>query len=105
MFTEKAANYINSIDSADERYQFCKNLTKAANRFAVKYGHRKATLIDIRKDGKDDLIESTPFGWVKDSTGEYVPNSYVNKCFGKGVHYKHAVCKVRIGLRDLWMKY
>jgi len=104
MFTKKTQDHINSIENADERLKFTNMLTRAANRIARKWGYGKATLIDIRKDGQVKIIKTQPFGWVKDSTGEYVPMAYVNKCYGKGVHYEPSVFEVSVGIRDLWLK-
>jgi hypothetical protein len=103
-FTQKALDFINAIESADERFKFTKMLEKAANRFARKHGNNAATKIDIRLDSRDVLKEQEAFGYVKDTTGEYVPRSYVTKCRGKGVSYKHVVCEVQIGIRDLALK-
>jgi hypothetical protein len=103
-FTQKAIDHINSIESADERVQFSNMLSLAANRFAKKHGYGKTTLIDIRKDSQCKVIKTVPFGYVKDSTGEYVPKSYVNKCYGKGVSYVSAEFKCQIGIKDLWLK-
>jgi hypothetical protein len=50
------------------------------------------------------MNECRSFGWVKDSTGEYVPMAYVNKCFGKGVSYVSAIFDCQIGVRDLWLR-
>lgn len=104
VFTQKTIDYINSIESADERYEFSEMLRKAANKIARKSGFGRATKIDIRKDNKVKIIESNSFGWAKDSTGERVPMAYVNKCMGRGVHYEHAVFEVQIGTRDLFLK-
>lgn len=103
-FTQKAIDYINSIEIADERYQKLLDLVHAANRIARKHGMNAATKIDIRFDRKDIVTECSPFGYVKDSTGEYVPKAYVNKCFGKGVSYKHVVCEVSVSVHDLFLK-
>lgn len=104
LFTEKTINHINSIENADERIQFTETLKRAANRFARREGYGKATKIDIRRDSKLKIIKETPFGYTKDSTGEYVPMAYVNKCFGKGVSYQPAKFECQIGIRDLWLK-
>lgn len=103
-FTQKAIDYINSIEIADERIQKSADLEKAANRIARKHGMNAATKIDVRFDRKDVVTECTHYGYVKDSTGEYVSKAYVNKCFGKGVSYKHAVCEVSVSVHDLFLK-
>ena len=103
-FTQKTINHINSIENADKRIQFSEMLKRAANRFAIKNGYGRATKIDIRKDGKMKVIQKTPFGHRKNSTGEYVPMAYVNKCFGKGVSYQPSEFECQIGIRDLWLK-
>lgn len=104
MFTEKTNSYINSLPSADDRLQIVSDLKKAANRLARKHGYGKATKIDIRFDSKDDVLKTRKFGYIKDSTGEYVPKSYVNKCYGKGISYVSAIFDVRIGVKDLFLK-
>jgi|AntRauTorckE6833_2_1112554.scaffolds.fasta_scaffold13780_8 hypothetical protein len=103
-FTEKTINYVNSIESADARFDLTNLLERAANRYAKKNGFGRATRIDIRLDSKNKMNECRSFGWVKDSTGEYVPMAYVNKCFGKGVSYVSAIFDCQIGVRDLWLR-
>jgi len=74
------------------------SVKRYANSVARRNGAGKATRIKIdrRLRHKGRVTSHTSHGYVKDSTGEYVPKSYVNKCRGRGVHYVAAECEVAI---------
>lgn len=100
--TEKAKNYINSLPE-DQKEPSERDLIRAANRIARKHGYNNATLVDVRFDKRDKVIDSRAFGFFKNSDGQRVPTSYYNKAW-RSCHYGHSIFEVQIGVKDLWAK-
>ena len=65
-----------------------------ANSFARKNGHSIATCITIGDNFK--LINNTPYGYRKFTTGEYVPNKYRQNFGWKNTYYQCAKCHISI---------
>ena len=72
-----------------------KEQQKRANAIARKNGFGKATEIIIRK-GKEKVLEHTPYGYRKYTTGEYVSNAYRNNFGWKNTYYQNAKTTVQI---------
>lgn len=103
-YTQKTIDYINSIETASQRFEFTKTLNRAANRLARLKNFGRATKIDIRMDSQNKIVRAKKSGYVKNSTGEYVTRSYVKICHYKNVSYQPSVFECQIGIRDLWLK-
>lgn len=65
-----------------------------ANRLARKHGFGRATKIKLGK--KNRIVDFTHFGHRKYTTGEYVPNAYLNNFGWKNTYYQQAECVVQI---------
>lgn len=62
-----------------------KDLTRKANSLARKAGYGRADEIVIGDE--DRVIHHTRYGYVKNTTGEYVPNRYRRNFGWKNTHY------------------
>ena len=69
-------------------------IQKRANSVARKHGHGKATHVIFGYCANDHISDSTPYGYRKNTTGEYVPNAYRNHFGWKNTYYQHAKCTV-----------
>lgn len=74
-----------------------KHIQSYANSLVRKMGYWRANevVIDSSLDSPK-ILERIDSGYRKNSTDEYVPRSYVNKCQGKGIYYQHAFTKLAI---------
>jgi len=78
----------NTLDAHVKAYQ------KTANAIAKAAGYGRAT--HIVRGAADAVLEHVAPGYVKDTTGEYVPNAY-RKNFGwKNTHYVNSKTVVQI---------
>lgn len=76
-----------------------KEIKKLANSIARKNGYGFATkiLIDKRyKKGNGKVVSRTDCGYRKKTTGQYVPNSYMNKFGWKNCYYQNAETVIRL---------
>ena len=71
-------------------------ITKLANSTARKHGHGKATAIIFGPSEEPRVVEHTPCGYRKHTTGQYVPNAYRRKFGWKNTYYQPAECTVEI---------
>ena len=68
-----------------------KDIQRWANSVARRAGYGKATEIIINpKAKKARVVKHIDYGYVKNTTGEYVPMSYINNFGWKNCHYQHA---------------
>ena len=71
------------------------NLQFAANSFARKNGHGRATKITMSATVTAPMIgETTRYGYRKKTTGQYVPNKYRSNYGWKNTYYQAAKCEV-----------
>jgi hypothetical protein len=59
-----------------KNYTEYKTIENYANAIARKYGHGRA--YEIEEGDTDCILKHTPYGWRKNSTGEYVSQAYRN---------------------------
>jgi hypothetical protein len=71
-----------------------KRIEQFANSIARKEGYSRATEIIAGEENK--VVSGTPFGYRKNTTGEYVCNSYLNNFGWKNTYYQHAETIVSI---------
>jgi hypothetical protein len=72
---------------------------KLANSIAREHGHGTATTIIICEIGKPRIGQTTRYGWRKNTTGEYVPQSYRSNFGWKNTFYQSAAAEVIIPRR------
>jgi hypothetical protein len=77
-----------------------RTLQQKANSFARKCGYGVATEIVIIDMDEPTIIRHTSFGYCKNTTGEYVPNSYMRKFGWKNCSYQHA--ETVVGIPKNW---
>lgn len=73
-----------------------RTLQQRANSFARKCGYGTATEIISIDANEPTIIKRIVYGYRKNSTGEYVPNSYMRKFGWKNCSYQYAVTVVGI---------
>lgn len=78
-----------------------KEIQTTANREARKNGNSVAT--KIIEGAETGVISAISYGYRKNTTDEYVPNSYMNKFGWKNCYYQHAEVIVAIN-PILWAK-
>jgi len=66
-----------------------------SNSFARKNNFGKATKL-VKGENDFEIVNSTQFGYRKYTTGEYVPNAYMNKFGWKNCYYQNAECVIAI---------
>ena len=71
-------------------------IQRLANSCARRNGYGKATAIRFEDF---TVVESTPFGYRKKTTGQYVPRAYRSRFGWKNTYYQNAVCVVAAPLR------
>jgi hypothetical protein len=76
-------------------------ITKLANSTARKAGCGRATTIKFGPAEEPRVIDRTPCGYRKKTTGEYVPRAYLRKFGWKNTYYQNAECVVEIPNRYL----
>lgn len=76
-----------------------KEIQRYANSVARKHGHSIAT--EIILGSEDRVVSSTPYGFRKYTTGEYVPNAYRANFGWKNTYYQHAECVVEVDRKKL----
>lgn len=69
-------------------------IQRLANSIARKHGHGRATSIVVGSENR--VVSSTPCGYRKKTTGEYVPKKYLANFGWKNTYYQHAECVVEI---------
>ncbi len=81
-----------------------KTAQQYANAFARSEGYGKATGIKAIPGKGPVIVEAKQPGYVKNTTGEYVPNAYRTNFGWKNTHYQPLVCIVGIpeGTLALW---
>ncbi len=67
---------------------------KRANTIARRYGHGTAT--EVRLGTEDRVVDHTRYGYRKYTTGQYVPNAYLNNFGWKNTYYQAAETVVEI---------
>lgn len=67
-----------------------KNLQKLANIIARKKGYGTATKVLFSNDKEPFILYRKQPGYRKKTTGEYVPNAYLNHFGWKNTYYCHA---------------
>ncbi len=65
-----------------------------ANAVARRHGYGTAT--EVRLGAEDRVVSHTPYGYRKNTTGEYVPNAYRNNFGWKNTYYQDAKTVVEI---------
>lgn len=70
-----------------------KGLIRYANAVARRNGHGRADNIFVGED--DKVLAHVPYGYRKNTTGQYVTNSYVRKGWSS-VFYQHAETTVQV---------
>jgi len=83
-----------------KNYYDCKSIKNAATLFARENGRNKATKIIPIPGEFPEILKSVDFGYRKCTTGEYVPNKYLNNFGWKNTYYQWAVCEV--GIPEHW---
>ena len=71
-----------------------KEQQKQANSIARRSGHGRATHVILGQ--KNCVLGHTPYGYVKDTTGEYVSAAYRSNFGWKNTHYVSAETVVEI---------
>jgi hypothetical protein len=71
-----------------------KRIEQFANSIARKNGHSIAT--EIVAGAENKVVSGTPFGYRKNTTGEYVCNAYRSNFGWKNTYYQHAETIVSI---------
>lgn len=71
-----------------------KTIQQIANAIARKNGHHRATEIVI--GDCDKVVSYTRCGYRKNTTDEYVPNSYRSKFGWKNTYYQNMQCTVMV---------
>ena len=71
-----------------------------ANQKARQYGTTKATSIIVGDETK--VISYTRSGYVKNTTGQYVPKAYLSKFGWKNTHYQEALCVVQVNIENFY---
>jgi hypothetical protein len=71
-------------------------LQKRANIIARRNGYGKATKIVLGAENK--VVKHRRYGYVKNTTGEYVPNAYRNNFGWKNTHYVAAETVVMVAI-------
>lgn len=69
---------------------------RKANAIARKAGYGTATTVIFGSE--DRVVEHTPYGYRKITTGEYVPHSYRNNFGWKNTYYQAAETVVEIAV-------
>lgn len=69
-----------------------------ANCVARRHGHNVATRITYADVPEPTLGKTTGYGYVKNTTGEYVFNAYRRNFGWKNTHYQAATCEVILPL-------
>ena len=67
---------------------------RRANQIARRFGYLKATSIVLGDE--DKIVDRTPPGYRKKTTGEYVSNKYLNNFGWKNTYYQHAETVVMV---------
>lgn len=65
-----------------------------ANSVARKFGHNTATTILFGNVKEPKVIDRTPYGYRKYTTGEYVSNAYRNHFGWKNTYYQKSLTTV-----------
>ena len=71
-----------------------KSLQQFANAVARSEGFQRAT--EIRPGPETKILDYTRFGYRKYTTGQYVPNAYLNNFGWKNTYYQHAKTVVQV---------
>lgn len=90
----KVAKEILQIENISENT--AKLLQTRANRIARNNGYGSATSVILGK--QDRIVNHTPYGYRKCTTGEYVPNAYRANFGWKNTYYQQAETVVEIAL-------
>lgn len=77
-----------------------RKVIKTANQIARAYGKNKATEIIVGDDSR--CLSTTRFGYIKNTTGEYVPMKYLSNFGWKNTHYQPALCKVMVNIENFY---
>lgn len=72
-----------------------KDQQRHANIIAREHGYGRATKVIIDPNNEPKVIQHTPYGYRKKTTGQYVPNAYRRKGWSN-VYYQHAETVVSI---------
>lgn len=73
-----------------------KSLQQFANAIARYNGAGKSDAIIVTGLGRNTLYSHTRYGWRKNTTGQYVPNSYRSNFGWKNTFYQHAFTVVQV---------
>lgn len=79
------------------------HVRKVANIVARQYGYGSATEIRCSTTGPDAprVLHHTPYGYRKNTTGEYVPNRYRSNFGWKNTYYQAAETVVAVPV-EMW---
>lgn len=70
-----------------------------ANVVARRHGHGKATKIILGNTNR--VVDHTPYGYRKYTTGQYVPKAYLSKFGWKNTYYQSAETIVEVDINQL----
>jgi hypothetical protein len=88
----------NEGESKMKNFKQYKSLEQYANAIARRAGHGTATT--IKRGRKTRVIDHVSCGHRKNTTGEYVPNAYLNNFGWKNTYYQHASTTVEIAAKE-----
>lgn len=83
-------------ESADGQEKLIRTIKLRANRISRAVGYGPATSITF--GAVDAFISHTPYGYRKNSNGEYVPRAYLGNFGWKNTYYQHSENEVQLAV-------